>query len=110
MILIGLIGKLFQLFYRRQFMCLDKNYFYFHKRYDPISEQWRPCAPMSVPRNRVGVAVMDEFLYAVGGAKFLQQFNNFILSVKKYIFRFKWDRISQLSRIVSALKNKKKII
>lgn len=23
---------------------------------------------MSVPRNRVGVAVMDEFLYAVGGS------------------------------------------
>lgn len=37
-------------------------------RYNPITEQWRPCAPMSVPRNRVGVAVMDEFLYAVGGS------------------------------------------
>lgn len=38
------------------------------RRYDPITEAWRPCAPMSVPRNRVGVAVMDEFLYAVGGS------------------------------------------
>lgn len=37
-------------------------------KYNPITEQWRPCAPMSVPRNRVGVAVMDEFLYAVGGS------------------------------------------
>ncbi|KAG5672550.1 hypothetical protein PVAND_002671 [Polypedilum vanderplanki] len=37
-------------------------------RYDPITEQWRPCAPMSVPRNRVGVATMDDFLYAVGGS------------------------------------------
>ena len=41
---------------------------YYIFRYDPITEQWRPCAPMSVPRNRVGVAVMDEFLYAVGGS------------------------------------------
>lgn len=37
-------------------------------RYDPVTEEWRPCAPMSVPRNRVGVAVMDELLYAVGGS------------------------------------------
>ncbi|KAL9694012.1 hypothetical protein quinque_013297 [Culex quinquefasciatus] len=37
-------------------------------RYNPISETWGPCSPMSVPRNRVGVAVMDELLYAVGGS------------------------------------------
>lgn len=40
----------------------------FYYSYDPITETWRPCSPMSVPRNRVGVAVMDEFLYAVGGS------------------------------------------
>ncbi|KRT79769.1 BTB And C-terminal Kelch domain containing protein, partial [Oryctes borbonicus] len=38
-------------------------------RYNPIKDQWRPCSPMSVPRNRVGVAVMDGFLYAVGGSE-----------------------------------------
>ncbi|XP_021693093.1 kelch-like ECH-associated protein 1 [Aedes aegypti] len=37
-------------------------------RYNPLTETWRPCAPMTVPRNRVGVAVMDELLYAVGGS------------------------------------------
>uniref|UniRef100_A0A182J6L3 Uncharacterized protein n=1 Tax=Anopheles atroparvus TaxID=41427 RepID=A0A182J6L3_ANOAO len=37
-------------------------------RYNPVTETWRPCSPMSVPRNRVGVAVMDELLYAVGGS------------------------------------------
>ncbi|XP_037950454.1 kelch-like ECH-associated protein 1B isoform X2 [Teleopsis dalmanni] len=37
-------------------------------RYNAITEQWRPCAPMSVPRHRVGVAVMDELMYAVGGS------------------------------------------
>ncbi|XP_046617828.1 kelch-like ECH-associated protein 1B isoform X3 [Neodiprion virginianus] len=37
-------------------------------RYNPVLDQWRPCNPMSVPRNRVGVAVMDGVLYAVGGS------------------------------------------
>lgn len=38
-------------------------------RYNPIKDEWRPCSPMSVPRNRVGVAVMDDLLYAVGGSE-----------------------------------------
>ncbi|KAM7360313.1 kelch like ECH associated protein 1 isoform 2-T2 [Cochliomyia hominivorax] len=37
-------------------------------RYNALTEQWRPCAPMTVPRHRVGVAVMDELMYAVGGS------------------------------------------
>ncbi|XP_020298839.1 kelch-like ECH-associated protein 1 isoform X1 [Pseudomyrmex gracilis] len=37
-------------------------------KYNPVTDQWRPCSPMSVPRNRVGVAVMDCLLYAVGGS------------------------------------------
>ncbi|KAG6456432.1 kelch-like ECH-associated protein 1B isoform X2 [Manduca sexta] len=36
--------------------------------YNPVTEHWRPCSPMSTPRHRVGVAVMDGFLYAVGGS------------------------------------------
>ncbi|XP_014206731.1 kelch-like ECH-associated protein 1 [Copidosoma floridanum] len=36
-------------------------------RYNPVTDQWRPCSPLSVPRNRCGVAVMDGLLYAVGG-------------------------------------------
>lgn len=36
--------------------------------YNPLRDQWRPCSPMSVRRNRVGVAVMDGLLYAVGGS------------------------------------------
>ncbi|XP_077285162.1 kelch-like ECH-associated protein 1B [Arctopsyche grandis] len=36
--------------------------------FNPVTEQWRPCSPMSTPRNRVGVAVMDGLLYAVGGS------------------------------------------
>ncbi|XP_058792899.1 kelch-like ECH-associated protein 1B isoform X2 [Phymastichus coffea] len=37
-------------------------------RYNPATDQWRPCSPLTVPRNRVGVAVMDGLLYAVGGS------------------------------------------
>ncbi|XP_055524636.1 kelch-like ECH-associated protein 1B isoform X2 [Wyeomyia smithii] len=44
-------------------------------RYNPVAESWRPCAPMSVPRNRVGVAVMDELLYAVGGSAGVEYHN-----------------------------------
>ncbi|XP_069354584.1 kelch-like ECH-associated protein 1 isoform X2 [Maniola hyperantus] len=36
--------------------------------YSPSAEQWRPCSPMATPRHRVGVAVMDGLLYAVGGS------------------------------------------
>lgn len=36
--------------------------------YNPATELWRPCSPMSTPRHRVGVAVMDGLLYAVGGS------------------------------------------
>ncbi|XP_059048390.1 kelch-like ECH-associated protein 1B isoform X1 [Achroia grisella] len=36
--------------------------------YNPALELWRPCSPMSTPRHRVGVAVMDGLLYAVGGS------------------------------------------
>ncbi|XP_071443536.1 kelch-like ECH-associated protein 1B [Hetaerina americana] len=37
-------------------------------RYSPATDSWAACCPMSVPRNRVGVAVMDGLLYAVGGS------------------------------------------
>ncbi|RMB90081.1 hypothetical protein DUI87_33536 [Hirundo rustica rustica] len=36
--------------------------------YDPVSGRWSPRAPMSVPRNRIGVGVIDGLIYAVGGS------------------------------------------
>ncbi|XP_039570859.1 kelch-like ECH-associated protein 1 [Passer montanus] len=36
--------------------------------YNPVSGRWAPCAPMSVPRNRIGVGVIDGLIYAVGGS------------------------------------------
>lgn len=41
-----------------------------------MNDKWRPCTPMSVPRNRVGVAVMDGLLYAVGGCSGAQYHNS----------------------------------
>ncbi|XP_018576262.1 kelch-like ECH-associated protein 1 isoform X2 [Anoplophora glabripennis] len=38
-------------------------------KYNPVKDKWRPCSPMSMPRHRVGVAVMDGLLYAVGGSE-----------------------------------------
>ncbi|XP_010633343.1 kelch-like ECH-associated protein 1 [Fukomys damarensis] len=36
--------------------------------YNPMTNQWSPCAQMSVPRNRIGVGVIDGHIYAVGGS------------------------------------------
>ena len=36
--------------------------------FDPRSNRWSPCADMTVARNRVGVAVLDCLVYAVGGS------------------------------------------
>ncbi|CAF0836199.1 unnamed protein product [Brachionus calyciflorus] len=36
--------------------------------YDPFVNSWKKCCPMSVPRSRAGVGVIDGLIYAVGGA------------------------------------------
>ncbi|XP_062473146.1 kelch-like ECH-associated protein 1, partial [Pezoporus occidentalis] len=36
--------------------------------YNPMTNSWSACAPMSVPRNRIGVGVIDGLIYAVGGS------------------------------------------
>ena len=37
------------------------------EKYDPGSNEWRLVAPMSKRRCGVGVAVLNDLLYAVGG-------------------------------------------
>lgn len=37
------------------------------ERYDPQANEWRMVAPMSKRRCGVGVAVLNDLLYAVGG-------------------------------------------
>ncbi|MBN3274052.1 KEAP1 protein, partial [Polyodon spathula] len=36
--------------------------------YNPMNNRWSPCASMSVPRNRIGVGVIDGMIYAAGGS------------------------------------------
>ena len=36
--------------------------------YHPMTNQWSPCASMSVPHNRIGVGVTNGHIYAVGGS------------------------------------------
>ncbi|XP_077160551.1 kelch-like protein 18 isoform X2 [Paroedura picta] len=35
--------------------------------FDPIANHWTQCQPMTTARSRVGVAVLNELLYAIGG-------------------------------------------
>lgn len=44
--------------------------------YNPIKNQWRTLKAMNVPRNRVGVAVLDGQLYAIGGSQGCTQHNS----------------------------------
>ena len=37
--------------------------------YDAMRNLWVPRGPMTVPRNRVGVGVIDNMIYAVGGSQ-----------------------------------------
>lgn len=35
--------------------------------FDPVANRWEKCHPMSTARSRVGVAVVNGLLYAIGG-------------------------------------------
>uniref|UniRef100_A0A8C5NG96 Kelch-like ECH-associated protein 1 n=1 Tax=Gouania willdenowi TaxID=441366 RepID=A0A8C5NG96_GOUWI len=37
--------------------------------YNPMTNQWSQRAPLNLPRNRVGVGVVDGCIYAVGGSQ-----------------------------------------
>jgi len=49
-------------------------------RYDPLRDEWKPAKPLSVPRNRLGVATIDGYIYAIGGGNG----NTFHTSVERY--------------------------
>ena len=49
-------------------------------RYDPLRDEWKPMKPLSVPRNRLGVATTDGYIYAIGGGNG----NSFHTSVECY--------------------------
>lgn len=35
--------------------------------FDPVANRWEKCQPMTAARSRVGVAVVNGLLYAIGG-------------------------------------------
>ncbi|XP_007907175.1 kelch-like ECH-associated protein 1B [Callorhinchus milii] len=37
--------------------------------YNPMNNMWSACAPLHLPRNRVGGGVIDGMIYAVGGSE-----------------------------------------
>ena len=51
-------------------------------RYDPKLNQWTDVAPMLSRRKHLGVAVLDNCIYAVGG----RDENNELNSVERYVF------------------------
>lgn len=61
--------------------------------YDPFVNVWRTCAPMSVPRSRAGVAVLDGLIYACGGA-YGSQYHS---SVERYYnMENRWESVSPM--------------
>ena len=50
--------------------------------YNPLKNQWKTLKSMNVPRNRVGVAVLDGQLYAIGGSQGCTQHN----SAERFVF------------------------
>lgn len=51
--------------------------------YNPITGEWDTLASMLVPRSQMGVAILDNHLYVVGGTN---KHHNVLHSVEKYSF------------------------
>ena len=46
------------------------------ERYDPFYDEWLQVASLTVPRNRLGVGVVDGVVYAVGGSDGMMHLNS----------------------------------
>lgn len=51
--------------------------------FDPVTGEWRTLKPMLVPRSQMGVAVLDGYLYVVGGNN---RHHEALQSVERYSF------------------------
>ena len=61
------------------------------ERYDPQSNEWRMVAPMSKRRCGVGVSVLNDLLYAVGG----HDGQSYLNSIERYFTSyFDWYKNS----------------
>ncbi|XP_029470245.1 kelch-like ECH-associated protein 1 isoform X2 [Rhinatrema bivittatum] len=62
--------------------------------FNPMTNQWSLKAPMNIPRNRVGVGVIDDTIYAVGGSSGSEHHR----SVEKYDpERNEWTFVAAMS-------------
>ena len=52
------------------------------ERYDPLYDEWSNVASLTVPRNRLGVAVVDGVVYAVGGSDGIEIIITVIIIIK----------------------------
>ena len=52
-------------------------------RYDPHTNRWTPVASMHSKRKHLGVTVLDNMIYAVGGRDEHSELN----SVEKYVYK-----------------------
>lgn len=52
--------------------------------YEPVTGEWRRLPPMSVARSQMGVAVLYDSLYVVGGTN---RHNEVLSSVERYSFK-----------------------
>lgn len=48
-------------------LTLDIQFTFSFLRYDPKTDTWTMVAPLSMPRDAVGVCLLGDRLYAVGG-------------------------------------------
>ncbi|CAF1142072.1 unnamed protein product [Didymodactylos carnosus] len=63
------------------------------ERYNPFQNKWEICKSMNLPRNRLGVGVIDNSLYALGGSSG-QTFHN---SVERYSLKTdSWEFVSPM--------------
>lgn len=51
--------------------------------YNPVTGEWQTLKPMLVPRSQMGVAVLDGYLYVVGGNN---RHHEALQSVERYSF------------------------
>lgn len=51
--------------------------------YNPVTGEFTPLVPMLEPRSQMGVTVLDDYLYVVGGTN---KHNEVLQSVERYSF------------------------
>lgn len=52
--------------------------------YNPCTRQWKCLAPLLTPRSQIGIAVLDGYMYVVGGTN---KTNEVLDSVERYSFK-----------------------